>query len=97
MLEISKPERWPSVLPNPLVSLPQTNTNNLIMALGHNIGAVDFTQYHEDYYHKLVNGKHCIFISIRSNTRVFPSPQELRELLTHEGSKHHSIDIINGG
>ena len=57
MLEISKPEGWPSVLQNPLVSLPQTNTKNLIMTQGHNIGAVDFTQNHEDFYHKLVNRK----------------------------------------
>ena len=77
-------------------TLHQTRTNNHIMSLRLILEWSTSLQHHEDCYHTTVNGKHCIFISIHSSTRVSPFLQELMKLLTHEGSQHHNDCIANG-
>ena len=47
----------------------------------------NLTHAHNEQYHIQ------IFISIQSHTRVYPSPQEQRKLLTHEGNQHHGYNM----
>ena len=47
----------------------------------------NLTHVHNEQYHII------IFISIPSHTRVSPSPQEQRKLLTHEGNQPHGHNM----